>query len=194
MNEGMLMLGSVETGTGKYKYINYSVVTDYIPVESASYITKLFNAGSIRIFRLVGYDEDKNYLFDDSNLDLTEKINVFNTTKYVRICYKKGNYETLTVQEVFNAKPYFAQGHSADTFKEYVAKKIMIKNKNGVFEKFIEFESDRVVSSKQGAISSELISIKSATYQVMSGMNQQVNIKKDNSTVLVFLSVGRIIQ
>ena len=137
INPNLLRNGAVARGTGVYGFYGYAVVTDFIPIEPGTYTVKLFNPGDYRIYRIAGYDENKSYLWDDSEFTVTERSFTATTTKYIRICFEYNNYQGLSPQGLMTAQPQLEQG-SATTYQAYVDKKILTKNSGNVFEEFYE--------------------------------------------------------
>lgn len=141
IDSSKIIFGSVASGTGEYGYYSYAAVTDFIPVVAGSYHLKLFNPGSgnnrILVFRIAGYDENKNYLWDDNNLDTADRTITGSTTRYLRICFAINGFQTISsLNSIKNAQPQLEQGSTATSYEPYVEKQIHIKNKNGVFEEF----------------------------------------------------------
>lgn len=136
-----IMFGTVAAGTGAYSYLGYAAVTDYIYVGGGYYNYHLFNAGSgsnrIIIFRVVGYDANKGYLWDNSNLEVTDGTFNATTTKYVRICFAIYGFQGISsLDTIRNAQPQLEVGTTATTYEAYMPKKIYTKNVNDGFEEF----------------------------------------------------------
>lgn len=120
LNINTIINGKLNTSTGAYETSDYILVSNYIYMKSGTYTIKINNPNSFYLHTTCSYNSSKTYVSTLwQNTTSTQKTFTLNNDRYVRFCFRKDNYPSITPSEVSATNIQLEEGSSATTYYPY---------------------------------------------------------------------------